>query len=82
MNRRDYPTVQEVKSGKMIGYNGYNEVWLIHRKTWEIVPILRGNECFEYVEEFKGSPCKLTFAFHPETGEPIPIKVPEYLKNK
>lgn len=81
MNRRDYLSVNEVKTGKMIGYAGYNEVWYTNRKKWEIIPILRGNECFEYVEEFKGKIRELNFAFHPETGEPIKLKVPEYIRD-
>ena len=47
MLSRDFPSVEEVKTGRMVGYNGYNEVWITNRKRWEIVCIPRKGLCHE-----------------------------------
>jgi len=79
MLSRDFPSVEEVKTGRMVGYNGYNEVWITNRKRWEIVCIPRKGLCHEYVEKFTGKLKQLYFGFCQFTGEPIPLRVPEFV---
>ena len=80
MTSRDFPSVQEVKTGRMVGYNGYNEVWITNRKRWEIVCIPgKNNSCREYVEKYTGKLKTLNFGFCQFTGEPIAIRLPDFI---
>jgi hypothetical protein len=80
MSSRDYPKVEEVVSGRFLGYNGYNEVYSKDRRRWEVVCTLIEGQIKEYTQPYRGKLKNLYYGFNPETGCPIPLRVPDFIQ--